>query len=70
MWRKNKKKKEEKESKKRRMIWTGNHIGDEGTEMISEVLKSNSTLIHLGLSCEEKRKKRKEKKVSKKRRMI
>ena len=31
-------------------IWTGNSIGDEGTRMISEALKTNYTLttLHLG----------------------
>ena len=33
--------------------WTGNKIGDEGARMISEVLKSNSTLIELDLECDE-----------------
>ena len=32
-----------------------NKIGDEGVKMISEVLKSNSTLTELDLSGDEKR---------------
>ena len=30
-------------------IWKGNNIGDEGAIMLSEVLKSNSTLTKLNL---------------------
>ena len=30
-------------------IWTGNNIGDEGARMISESLKTNSTLTELYL---------------------
>ena len=33
---------------------TGNMIGVEGTKMISESLKINSTLTKLNLSCDEK----------------
>ena len=34
-------------------IWTANCIGDEGARMVSEVLKSNSTLTKLNLSCDD-----------------
>ena len=36
---------------------TGNEIGDMGATSSSEVLKSNTTLTKLNLSCEDKRKK-------------
>ena len=32
---------------------TGNEIGDEGARMISEGLKSNSTLTELNLWCDD-----------------
>ena len=35
------------------VIWTMNDIGDEGARMISEVLKSNSTLTTLYLMSDE-----------------
>ena len=35
------------------IIWTGNNIGDEGAKMISELLKINSTLTELYLTCDE-----------------
>jgi len=35
-------------------IWTGNNIGESGTRMISESLKTNTTLTVLNLSCDEK----------------
>ena len=34
-------------------IWTENNIGDEGARMISESLKSNTTLKELGLQSDE-----------------
>ena len=34
-------------------IWTDNNIGTEGTKMLSEVLKSNSTLTTLDLSSDD-----------------
>ena len=34
-------------------IWTGNNIGAEGARMISESLKTNTTLTELDLSCDE-----------------
>ena len=45
-----------------RMKLIGNNIGIEGAKMISEVLKSNSTLTSLNLSGDEKKNKNKEKK--------
>ena len=38
-------------------IWTGNGIGDSGARMISESLKTNTTLTTLSLSGDEKRSK-------------
>ena len=35
-------------------IWTGNNIGDSGARMISESLKSNTTLRMLDLGGDEK----------------
>ena len=35
-------------------IWTANKIGESGARMISEALKTNTTLTELGLSCDEK----------------
>ena len=35
------------------IIWTGNNIGDSGARMISESLKTNTTLTTLGLIGEE-----------------
>ena len=40
---------------------TDNGIGDEGAKAMSEMLKVNSTLTTLDLSCEEERKGREEK---------
>ena len=34
-------------------MWTVNNIGDEGAIMISELLKTNTTLTELYLSCDE-----------------
>ena len=34
--------------------WTVNDIGDSGARMISESLKTNTTLTKLDLSCDEK----------------
>ena len=34
-------------------IWTDNEIRDEGAKMLSEVLKSNSTLTTLNLGCDD-----------------
>ena len=42
--------------------WTGNKIGPEGARMISEGLKSNSTLTEMYLWGDEKRMMKKEKK--------
>ena len=36
-------------SNDRTETWTGNHIGDEGARMLSESLKTNTTLTTLGL---------------------
>ena len=41
---------------------TDNRIGDEGAKMISEGMKSNSTLTSLNLGCEEEKQKRRKKK--------
>ena len=38
---------------------TVNKIGDEGTKALSEMLKVNTTLTSLNLTCEEEFKKRK-----------
>ena len=35
---------------------TGNRIGDEGATSMSEMLKVNTTLTSLNLSCDEERK--------------
>ena len=35
------------------IIWTDNNIGDEGARMISEALKTNTTLTTLGLGSDE-----------------
>ena len=35
------------------IIWTANNIGDEGAEMISELLMINTTLTTLNLGCED-----------------
>ena len=35
------------------MIWTGNHIGESGARMISESLKTNTTLTELNLGSDE-----------------
>ena len=37
---------------------TGNDIGDEGAKAISEMLKVNTTLTSLDLSCEEEERER------------
>ena len=34
-------------------LWTDNDIGAEGARMLSEVLKSNSTLTELHLGCDD-----------------
>ncbi len=44
--------------KKRRRKRTGNGIGNEGIKSVSEVMKVNSTLISLDLSCERRKEKR------------
>ena len=36
--------------------WTGNRIGAEGANKISEILKVNTTLTKLDLNCDEKNK--------------
>ena len=45
---------------------TDNKIGDEGAKAMSEMLKVNTTLTTLNLSCEEERKERRERKRKKK----
>ena len=35
-------------------IWTANKIGDEGARMLSESLKTNTTLTELDLGCDDK----------------
>ena len=45
---------------------TDNGIGDEGAKAMSEMMKVNSTLTTLDLSCEEERKEREEKEKRKK----
>ena len=45
---------------------TGNGIGDEGAKAMSSMMKVNSTLTTLDLSCEEERKEREEKEKRKK----
>ena len=42
-------------------VWTGNDIGAEGARMISEALKSNSTLTELDLRGDEKNDKERKK---------
>ena len=37
----------------RNETWTDNNIGDEGARMISESLKTNTTLTELNLKCDE-----------------
>ena len=44
---------------------TGNEIGAEGAKAMSEMLKVNTTLTTLDLSCEEERKGREEKEKEK-----
>ena len=46
---------------------TGNGIGDEGAEAMSEMLKVNTTLTSLNLGCEEEERKEKRKKREKRR---
>ena len=46
---------------------TGNNIGDEGAKATSEMLKVNTTLTTLYLSCEEEERKGKRKKREKRR---
>ena len=41
---------------------TGNRIGVEGAKAMSEMVKVNSTLTTLDLSCEEERKERRKRK--------
>ena len=41
---------------------TGNGIGEEGAKAMSEMMKVNTTLTTLDLSCEEERKERRERK--------
>ena len=45
---------------------TDNEIGDEGAKAMSEMMKVNTTLTTLDLSCEEERKKREKRKKKKK----
>lgn len=40
----------------------GNYIGEKGVKILSETLKTNTTLKSLDLSCVKKKKKRNEKK--------
>jgi len=35
-------------------IWTGNNTGESGARLISESLKTNTTLTDLDLGCDEK----------------
>ena len=35
-------------------LWTANKIGDSGARMISESMKTNTTLTSLDLRCDEK----------------
>ncbi len=49
-----------------KMILIDNSIWYEGVKMISEVLKSNSTLTKLNLSSDEKKRKEKKRKEKKK----
>ena len=49
-----------KEEDKIKLIWTDNNIGAEGARMISETLKSNSSLAELNLSDRKKRNKENE----------
>ena len=44
---------------------TGNGIGDEGAKSMSEMIRVNTTLTSLNLSCEEERKRGKRKKKGK-----
>ena len=45
--------------------WTDNDIGDEGARMISEALKTNTTLTTLHLGCDENEVKWKQPKTTK-----
>ena len=45
---------------------TGNWMRDEGAKAMSEMMKVNSTLTSLDLSCEEERKEKEEKEQRKK----
>ena len=54
MRKKEKREKRERKEKEERM--TGNGIGDEGAKAMSEMMKVNTTLTTLDLSCEEERK--------------
>ena len=44
---------------------TGNGIGDEGAKSMSEMMKVNTTLTSLDLSCEEERRKERERRKGK-----
>ena len=48
IWKRERKKRNDKNE-----IWTGNRIGAEGARMISESLKTNTTLTTLKLYCDE-----------------
>ena len=41
-------------------VFTGNNIGDTGATLLSESLKSNTTLTELNLGCEDRRRHTKE----------
>ena len=58
-WWWNMKQKMKKQKKKWRVKpkWTDNQIGDEGASKITELLKINTTLTELDLSCDEIRNK-------------
>ena len=44
---------------------TVNEIGDEGVKSLSEMMKVNTTLTSLNLSCEEERRKERERRKGK-----
>ena len=44
---------------------TGNEIGVEGAKALSEMMKVNTTLTSLNLSCEEERRKERERRKGK-----
>ena len=46
---------------------TGNEIGDEGAKSLSEILKVNTSLVTLNLTCEEEERNEKRNKIEKRR---